>query len=429
MDKQRLQKKKQKAGIANDYATYVEFIGYPADNLNKDIIYRVYPGVNMTNDYNIVRNTKYAVNATIKGTSVTDQRVSVRTLSNCYVLTPGQIIYIPVNRANQTAELGMQIPDVTSTTLQPYIYWQSIPNLVWVQMDYPSGCLMVRASTNASTIYNIIGGNAVVGVTYGTGTAPAALWSWHIWVTSYDPNSTNLTQNNTVWMDRNLGAMEACNGTTTFDRCGGLYYQGGRKDPFPGFDANGNENVNYYNGNNNKTGLYAVLNADATGTGAPNYNLPLAVQNPTAYFQAGDYTTNTTWCGPYPFIFKKVLWDSAKTVYDPCPVGWKVPTKDSWTSADWETTTQEPKSQKNYRVWSNNSVQSYYPVMPKRILDGSKYTTIYTTDYAGCYWTSYNDYGALRVLQLWWNFAATAIGNTSYANPITNANPVRCVKE
>jgi hypothetical protein len=71
------------------------------------------------------------------------------------------------------------------------------------------------------------------------------VWSYHIWVTGYDPKASDATypnpynRNNNgkrfVFMDRNLGAKEE--GQTYLDNDAnnnaGLYYQWGRKDPFP----------------------------------------------------------------------------------------------------------------------------------------------------------------------------------------------------
>lgn len=73
-------------------------------------------------------------------------------------------------------------------------------------------------------------GNAVVGI---TNTAGEILWSWHLWVSDYDPNDDT----NTVYkfrkyefLDRNIGALTDAPGTP---KNLGLYYQWGRKDPFP----------------------------------------------------------------------------------------------------------------------------------------------------------------------------------------------------
>lgn len=57
------------------------------------------------------------------------------------------------------------------------------------------------------------------------------LWSWHIWVTDYDPSSQAPKLNGLSWMTRNLGAL-----SDDYDETGsakGFVYQWGRKDPFP----------------------------------------------------------------------------------------------------------------------------------------------------------------------------------------------------
>lgn len=71
-------------------------------------------------------------------------------------------------------------------------------------------------------------GNALIGLfdTWGE-----CVWSWHIWVTDYNPESSSQKYSSgDIFMDRNLGAV----GTdyTKVTACG-LYYQWGRKDPFP----------------------------------------------------------------------------------------------------------------------------------------------------------------------------------------------------
>ena len=71
-------------------------------------------------------------------------------------------------------------------------------------------------------------GNALIGLFDAWGNC---IWSWHIWVASYNPDSSAQTYaSGAVFMDRNLGAI----GTdyTQSTACG-LYYQWGRKDPFP----------------------------------------------------------------------------------------------------------------------------------------------------------------------------------------------------
>lgn len=50
---------------------------------------------------------------------------------------------------------------------------------------------------------------------------------------------------------------------------------------------------------------------------------------------ASDGTIDLTIQNPSVFYleYDKGLWSDAKTIYDPCPVGWKVPYKNFWTKA------------------------------------------------------------------------------------------------
>lgn len=71
-------------------------------------------------------------------------------------------------------------------------------------------------------------GNALIAVRDADG---RILWSWHIWVTDYDPSSQVPKLNGLSWMTRNLGAL-----SDDYDETGsakGFVYQWGRKDPFP----------------------------------------------------------------------------------------------------------------------------------------------------------------------------------------------------
>ena len=57
------------------------------------------------------------------------------------------------------------------------------------------------------------------------------IWSWHIWSVDYDPATMAQTYSSgAVFMDRNIGALTT---DCTQPSSRGLYYQWGRKDPFP----------------------------------------------------------------------------------------------------------------------------------------------------------------------------------------------------
>ncbi len=407
---------RQKTGLSGDYTTYIELVGYTTANDGRgELHYRIYPGADMLNDYNIVRNTQYNVTGNLIGTSPVDSRFSEQALANSYIVAPGQTVYIPVKRANQPSELGIQIPDLMSSSLSPYVYWQSVPGLVTAVMDNASGCMKVTASSTATTA-GIIGGNADIGVTTGTGTPAPAIWSWHVWVTSYNPGTTNLTQNGLVWMDRNLGALAACTGTNTVDQTGGLSYEWGRKDPFPGTSSSLGGATTYYNGSTTGTSdIYAVAGQSSV---PPYYSLLGSILSPLVYIQGG--STDNDWYVSGTTGHNDNLWGTVKTVYDPCPSGWKVPANGSWTTTGW-TNPSATSSATNFGVWTNNGVSSYYPAFGNRGLSG----TMGSAANVLC-WTSTPGVG--RSYSLLVNSGGATTSSTTYGYRAMGLS-IRCVKE
>lgn len=126
------------------------------------------------------------------------------------------------------------------------------------------------------------------------------LWSWHIWLTD-QPGECTYANNAGVLMDRNLGAISNTRGSVGAI---GLQYQWGRKDPFLG-----------------PCSLYDNTMATSTGTWSrvhvnSSVSVDWTIMNPMVYIT----TTDTHW--NYQDV---TLWDDEKTIYDPCPSGWRVP--------------------------------------------------------------------------------------------------------
>lgn len=156
-------------------------------------------------------------------------------------------------------------------------------------------------------------GNAVIAITDNNG---KILWSWHLWVTSADLDGLKQTYANNagILMDRNLGALSAKPGDPlTF----GLLYQWGRKDPFMGC-------ASYSSTTAAVTDLtwpspVTTSLASAGQSNAINYS----IENPTTYIY------NSYGCYEWQAMSKEdcntELWSSKKTIYDPCPPGWRVP--------------------------------------------------------------------------------------------------------
>lgn len=202
------------------------------------------------------------------------------------------------------------------------------------------------------------------------------LWSWNIWAAEgYDPEATPVISGGKTFMDRNIGAAISGVGSTGEYEPAyavGNYYQWGRKDPFPSIS----DYCNYYpcqyantligtptytpivalsvhgqsaakNVNNQiwgyRTKADGSFNMDSSWHTIER-NSVASSSSPNSVFS--NYAVNH----PYVYILNSVpkddggyyLWmttkdqsyrefwggtDSKKTLFDPCPAGWRVCSK------------------------------------------------------------------------------------------------------
>jgi len=174
-------------------------------------------------------------------------------------------------------------------------------------------------------------GNAVITM-HLAAISPDIYWAFHVWVTEYNPYEaagqnfyqTNGTVKN-VFMDRNLGAM-----SNTWDADGnarGLFYQFGRKDPFPRgqFWNDAPTWKKYIEFNNTPQSVgprTAASLLTLSNVFRPKYMLQQTVNNP-------DLFITRTGSEDWPLSVQNPnLWNSPKgnkTAYDPCPEGWRIP--------------------------------------------------------------------------------------------------------
>lgn len=152
-------------------------------------------------------------------------------------------------------------------------------------------------------------GNAVVAAKDSEG---KILWSWHIWLTD-TPASHAMYNEVGVMMDRNLGATSATPGEAASL---GLLYQWGRKDPFLGSSSvYSPELAKSYSG-----AWQTVESNVLTGT------LQYAVNHPTTFITQNK--DNNDWYYTGSKTAENTRWTTSeddKSIYDPCPEGWRVP--------------------------------------------------------------------------------------------------------
>ena len=189
-------------------------------------------------------------------------------------------------------------------------------------------------------------GNAVIAA---KDASDKILWSWHIWLTDKPAEHVFANSAGTM-MDRNLGATSATPGEVG---ALGLLYQWGRKDPFLGSSA-----ISGYNVANSTMTWPSPVPSDAS-----NGTIEYAVSHPTAFityntynndwYYTGDNTTdNTRWTES----------ENAKSVYDPCPAGWRVPdggTDGIWDTAGFNDPTFDATNMG--KTFSNNGIEIWYP--------------------------------------------------------------------
>jgi hypothetical protein len=284
------------------------------------------------NTFEFIAGMKHVLDFTLKKDVVTKTSDG---MTNCYMVKPGEAVEFPVSRAyehngtNFTNKLRVANTVEYTSGFDAKVIWQDPSDLIESPTSTASA---ISGSGNTATVTvkakNSKSGNAVIGIYKPGGTTP--VWSYHIWVTSYT-GAVTATNNGFVFMDRNLGATAAGSGLTAR----GLFYQWGRKNPFPGAKdgtAGYAERAKFYGINDP-----GFNSAQVKVTGTDNAScLIQSIQNPTTFFTNYD-ATNYDWLK----TLKDDLWnirensEDIKTIYDPCPSGWRVPAhKDNTTNND-----------------------------------------------------------------------------------------------
>lgn len=205
----------------------------------------------------------------------------------------------------------------------------------------------------------------------------------------YDPLSTAKTYSTgAVFMDRNLGAETT---SLTDVRSKGMYYQRGRKDPF--IYPSTNAPTTYYTpaAVTSLEGYEFKSYGRNTSPSLPtsDYTVQWAIEHPTTVMAGNPYSGS--WHNP----LNPNLWGNytngttastvnRKTIYDPCPPGWRVPHTGAWDknyfkkatyvndggwymyyAASGTSTTLYPFS--GYLDGSSGKVQYYWPAYQVRV--------------------------------------------------------------
>lgn len=221
-------------------------------------------------------------------------------------------------------------------------------------------------------------GNAVIAAKDVSG---AILWSWHIWLTDQPEGQVYYNKAGTM-MDRNLGATSATPGDVG---ALGLLYQWGRKDPF----LSGGSILSSTQAESTLTWPSAVVSDSSNGT------IAYATANPTTFI--GYNSSNYDWYYTGSSSTDNTRWTesiSPKSIYDPCPSGWRVP--DGGRNGVWSKALGSSSYIADYPYDSTNEGMNFsdnfggasiiwYPASGCRdYSDGS----LYGVGYYGYYWSA-----------------------------------------
>ena len=263
--------------------------------------------------------------------------------ANSYIATAHNAGYRFNSRVqgNGRATTGLTPATLSGTTAR--VLWESggTRGGVVAEVEHTGSTICFRTGPNY--------GNALIGLFDAAG---RCIWSWHIWATN-GALTTHVYPSGYVFMDRNLGAENLDPGDPASR---GLYYQWGRKDPFPydlaAFDYGEGFAFGTYYGEDSSTATVtwaaahpATLLGRAADPSDPAQRLSswLGQPSPNLWGNASTGGRPTT--------------AGAKSIYDPCPPGWRVPPPEAWTL---EQTTVSSTIEGGCYLYTG-SVWPYYP--------------------------------------------------------------------
>ncbi len=306
-------------------------------NGNTDVVIS-FPANSSSSPVNVVitvtmAGKEFVCNLTQKGkpTSSNPTDLTEKGTANCYIVTkPGYYKFKATVRGN-----GVTVPST------PQIAAAITPaslKVLWATYNTetaPASTAEVIADLKLDNGYavfatadQLVPANALIAAMDGSG---KVLWSWHIWIRTTEP--TVISEAGSEWLDWNLGAVtnDLCLPTSC-----GLYYQWGNKNPMRGG-----------NGKMIEGKLECEQDFACAGEEWPaciyateESTVAYATEHPMSHF----IDKNTTKENLRNWLFlqgtdtefkqKSMLDDlwggsggekTAKTMYDPCPVGYCVP--------------------------------------------------------------------------------------------------------
>lgn len=311
-------------------------------------------------------NTDNSGNNNENEPGVNTVNLSASGTANCYVIdAAGEYAFDASVRGNGASSQGLETPQPLSPSSAKLLWQDSKSMISSVSL---SGTRVVFTAGSKP-------GNAVIAVENASG---EIIWSWHIWHPE-KPVSGLTTSKGYTLMNMNLGAISSEIGLSAY----GLLYQWGRKDPFPGSPiAFGGtiqtKSAPVYDIDGNETQILASSMFESYSN-----NLAYAIAHPntclscsptkTGDWLLSDESSPALWGNPEGGlnVDGKYINNGGKSIYDPCPAGWRVPPADlysnftgsgqyAWVELDSEGNPQ--KDENGNMVISYTFGQDSYPV-------------------------------------------------------------------
>ena len=222
--------------------------------------------------------------------------------ANCYIVSESGLYKFKPVKGNSNESVG----SVASASL----LWETFGTDTTPEcLDLISGFCYKDGYIAFHTADTFKEGNAVIAAKDADGNI---LWSWHIWFTD-QPQGQVYYNNAGTMMDRNLGATSATPGDVG---ALGLLYQWGRKDPFLGSSSI----------SSNTIAKSTIAWPSAVSSDSSNGTIAYAIAYPTTFITRN--SENYDWYYTGSISTDNTRWttsESAKSIYDPCPSGWRVP--------------------------------------------------------------------------------------------------------
>lgn len=280
-------------------------------------------------------------------------------------------------------------------------------------------------------------GNAVIGLFDASGNC---IWSWHIWSVDYDIEATAQTYaSGAVFMDRNLGALTT---DCTQPASRGLYYQWGRKDPFL-YPATCQETVKRADAVYAAGFEYAENDPRSAASPYEMMSLAWSVSHPTTYMNGVLYEDWEEWASSADWLYghRPNLWGnmttgmnnisrtSHKSIYDPCPPGWKIPCAEDFLGIERVSQTMPYYVTVRYDGSGTTRIPLGGTFSEGRYMANGQTGRLYTNNPYHYKWESnssvFSDISCTSIC--FSTGSAPYIGTTDYYR--FAANPVRCIKE